>query len=70
MPAKMTAKMTEMKVKIAEPVPRWESTRKVRGSEAIHEMMAVIKPIVTVWQAMAVVSPPIRVFTYLAPMRT
>jgi len=59
-----------MKVKKAEPVPKCDRAPKVRGSEQIHDMIATMRPIVTVWQAMDVVSPPIKVLTYLAPVRT
>lgn len=50
MPEKIVARMTEMKVKKADAVPRRASVLKVRGSEAKKEMTATIalKPIVQI----------------------
>lgn len=43
-PAKIVAKMTEMKVKAADAVPSFESMLKVRGSDDIQQITVMMAP--------------------------
>lgn len=69
MPAKIVAKMTEIKVNAADAVPSFESMLKVRGKDDNQQITVMMAPKDTVWQETLEFGPTI-VFRYLAPTRT
>lgn len=68
-PAKIVARMTEIKVNAAEAVPSFESMLKVRGRDESQQITETIAPNDTVWQEIPAFGPTM-VFKYLAPTRT